>query len=251
LEFTHAILACHIIFKMTISDYTVPEELMRYPLSLSAVGLLSGVIIFSAQGFFATCVHKCFGSPYISSLCWTLAFLRFVGVIGLGAHSMKRPTFQQKPHIFNKFLTTVLAISAGVDAIIAFSLCYHLFRERRNSITRRTIRIVDRVIVVTIATGLAFCISAVAMLIFSLTIPRISALTALMLFEAELLSISMLANLNGRSVHREISAQVPDQRCTRPQLNFITKPTYVAEIALNVDSSSLRDERYSTKPIDV
>jgi len=49
LEFTHAILACHIIFKMTISDYTVPEELMRYPLSLSAVGLLSGVIIFSAQ----------------------------------------------------------------------------------------------------------------------------------------------------------------------------------------------------------
>jgi len=114
-----------------------------------------------------------------------------------------------------------------------------------------------------------------------------AALTALMLFEAEcaqlcnvplpichwyvfsVLSISMLANLNGRSVHREISAQVPDQRCTRPQLNacapftlscpfcrwlerqFITKPTYVAEIAFSVDSSSLRDVSCPSTPFNL
>src|SRR6202044_2447706 len=39
--------------------------------------------IYLAQGFFATRVHKCSSTIYVSSLCWTLSFLRFVGVVGI------------------------------------------------------------------------------------------------------------------------------------------------------------------------
>ena len=141
---------------MTISDYATPEALLRPPWSLNILGFFNGFIILFAQvsqylsalmisltttylikGFFATRVHTCFGSPYVSSLCWTLALLRFVGAIGTTVYSMTKPTFPHNQHKLDALITTVLAISAVVDAIIASSLCYQLFRVCRNSMPKR------------------------------------------------------------------------------------------------------------------
>lgn len=152
---------------MTISDYATPEALLRPPWSLNILGLFNGVIILFAQvrifiswpwwflwqrymyiikGFFATRVHTYFGSPYVSSLCWTLALLRFVGAIGTTVYPMTRPTSPNNQHKLDAFITTVLAISVVVDAIIASSLCYQLFRVCRNSMPKRWVACTNRLL---------------------------------------------------------------------------------------------------------
>ncbi|KIM86761.1 hypothetical protein PILCRDRAFT_816005, partial [Piloderma croceum F 1598] len=224
---------------MTISNYATPEALLRPPWSLNILGLFNGVIILFAQGFFATRVRTCFGSPYVSSLCWTLALLRFVGAIGTTVYSLTRPTFPHNQHKLDAFITIVLAISAVVDAIIASSLCYQLFRLCRNSMPKRMTRIIDRMIIITIPTGLAISVFTIAMLICSLTTPHISVSTAMVLFETELFSISMLANLNGRLTLRESDVRDSEQCPTKPQLNFVHgKTTRLTELPLDRNTSS-------------
>jgi len=76
----------------------------------------------------------------------------------------------------------------------------------------------------------------------------------MMLFEAELFSISMLANLNGRMTLRESDVRDPEQSPTKPQLNFVhDKTTRLTELPLDRNTSSdlNKDEMDVTKPIDV
>jgi len=259
LEFIHAILACHTLYTVTISNYATPEELLQRPWSINIVSFLNGVIVLSAQAFFITRIRKSIGSPYVLSLCWTLSLVRFVGATGITIYSMELPAFRRNHHMFHTLLTTVLAINAVVDAIIGSSLCYNLFRICRTSTPRRMTRLVDCLIAFAIPTGLAISIFAVAMFIFSL-IPRTSVLTAMMLFEAELFSNSMLANLNEHSMRQEGSARDPDQRSTKSQLKFAhnktTRLTVVfrepaIDMMTSSNSSSSRHEIEATKPIDV
>jgi hypothetical protein len=260
LEFTHAVFICHAIYVLTITDYMSPEIMERYPWSLSLSSQFNGLIIFCAQTFFATRIYKCFESPYIPSFCWLLSFLHVIGVTALTVYSMTMPAFHNDHHSLNWLITTTSVIGATADTIIAASLCFYLFNERRNSVSTKTHRIVDRFIATTMPTGLATCIAAIVLIICLLTLQHTFVWLGVLMFKAELFSNSMLANLNNRSILRR-----PGERkettihSTQLQsIHFVHGDGDVAvqsvEVALDIsrtDSSSADDRKDVTKVIDV
>jgi len=185
-------------YVLSIKFYGHSEIVMtkNNSISLHVAGLLGGAVDFLVQAFLANRVRRCFKTPYIASVCWMLAFLRFacsiattIVVITLG------PSLPPK---WDWLFDATCMISVLVDIIIAASLCYHLAQGRKNSRSRRTIRLIDRIIAMTIPTGLVTSVVDIAMFVCFLTLPNTSIYLSMCFFEPSLFSNCFLALLNSR-----------------------------------------------------
>ncbi|KAF8879715.1 hypothetical protein BD779DRAFT_1124651 [Infundibulicybe gibba] len=162
LEVSHSIAAAGVIYDFTITLAAAAVKPVN-TYALSTTTLLEILITTIVQSFFAYRIRSLSGSLYVSSLCWILCFLRFLGGIALAVEGFldaSRESFLAEPDYFaleNAFgwvITSVLSVGAAVDLIIAASLCYYLNRFMSPAIMRRTAQIVDRLISWTIQTGL-------------------------------------------------------------------------------------------------
>ncbi|KAF8879714.1 hypothetical protein BD779DRAFT_1124334 [Infundibulicybe gibba] len=168
LEVSHSIATAHAIYKYTITLAAVvvkPADTYALPMTI----VLEMLITVIVQGFFAYRIRSLSENLYISSLCWVLSFLRFLGGIAFTIEKcldMSRgPDYFMFKDRFGWLITSVLSVGATVDLIVAASLCYYLNRLISPVTIRRTVQIVDRLISWTIQTGLVTSIASVASVI--------------------------------------------------------------------------------------
>ncbi|KIM78604.1 hypothetical protein PILCRDRAFT_824236 [Piloderma croceum F 1598] len=234
LELAHTICVMHGIYVTTITRRG--RTVLTIPASLRIAFFFSGTVGPIVQAFFATRVAKCFDKPYLAILCWILMCYRFLSNLVMTAVSVK--AHEQE---LDWALTSSLVIEAAVDLLIAISLCYYLVKSQRRSVHQRTIRLIDRLIGMTLPTGLVTCIVAIIVIVCYLKMENNFVWVALMFCQTKVCSNSMLASLNGRSILRDdLEGNMTPGHLKSHQLEPIP-----VEITTHIDLSSFQSNEHS------
>lgn len=208
LELAHSALTAHSVYWVTVIHYGRSETLDRFPISLIAAVFLSGIIGPAVQAFFANRVRRLTGIWAIPCICWLLCVLRCMSLFAAALtahHSNSIPQFKNE---WQWLLVSSLAISLIADIMIAGSLCCHLFYRRGSGgLFARTKRMIDRLILWAIQTGLLTSIATVTMLILFIMVANLAWL-AVFLIIPQLFSNSLMASLNARASFQIVDDQV-------------------------------------------
>ncbi|KAJ7108853.1 hypothetical protein C8R43DRAFT_184958 [Mycena crocata] len=206
-ELAHAICIGHTLYVVTISDYGHPERLVRTPESLSTAILFSGIVGPCVQAFFSFRIYVLSKKLYVPCVCWLLSFLRMVGSVSVFILALEMVSLASYEAQWGWLLTTILAVGAGVDLIIASTLVY-LLSKKRDLGHKSTAATVDKLIKWTIETGVVTSAGGIIMLICFETMKDNFVWLAWFVVLARLFSNSVLASLNSRASLREMKEDV-------------------------------------------
>ncbi|KAF8148435.1 hypothetical protein B0H34DRAFT_737033 [Crassisporium funariophilum] len=193
LELAHCISICHSLYILTISNYGHPEALVKPPVSLFLAIILSGVLAFVVQGFFAERVRIVSGKRLIPIICWVLVGIQYIMHLVAAAEAFKMTTLAEYEKEWKWLISSMLAVGAAVDLIIAAVLCYYLKQQKLNCHAKTAI-MVDKIIAWTIQTGVITSFSGVIMLICYLAMPENLVWLSFFMFFARMFSNSLLAS---------------------------------------------------------
>jgi hypothetical protein len=172
LELAHTIGIAHVFYTLSVHHYGDQNILdSPKPYSLTVSGIVGTTVICLSQIFFANRIHKCFGKLHIPIVCWALILLQFLTDLTItiqlfltSAELRSRLLLGSRTNwdwiLFVNWVSGVVA-----DIIITCSLCYYLTRSRQRSISKRTIRLADRITAITIQTGLVTSLTVIVMTI--------------------------------------------------------------------------------------
>ncbi|TFK98709.1 hypothetical protein BDV98DRAFT_202807 [Pterulicium gracile] len=168
-EYAQAITTCHTLYELVVTNYGNPAALHQPPLSLSISILFSGFIGPMTQAFFANRIRLISHQLIVPVICWVLSFLRFVGSVLAASQAVQMSNIEVYQREWKWLLTTILAVGAAVDIIIACTLSYFLMRQRAVAY-KSTTKVIDKLIAWSIETGLITSVAGLAMLICFLRI---------------------------------------------------------------------------------
>jgi len=197
LEFGHTVCICHALYTITVSEYGKFWLLEIPPQSLNVAILFSGFVGPIEQGWFALRIYKFSNKMLLPLFCLFLAVVRFIGSITLSVIAFHRLPLMEYTLHWTWLLTSILVIGAATDVILATSLCYHLSKWRGAGFERTT-RLIGRLMIWSIETGLLTSIAAVALLVCFLTMPNNFVWIGIFSILARLFSNSFLGSLNAR-----------------------------------------------------
>ncbi|KAH7922187.1 hypothetical protein BV22DRAFT_1037766 [Leucogyrophana mollusca] len=213
----HSIAVLSGMYTISVTDFDqIAIELLGEPLprGFSASVLLSGFLGSAAQGYFAQRVYAFSGGIRIPIVCWALSALRFAGSVALAAGAFKGVSMPLYANEYAWLITTLLAMGAVNDGIIAGNMCYYL-KSERNFVLRmgRSARSVDQMIMYTIETGLITGLTAVVILILFLSMRNSLDWFAVFLVFGQIFANTFLASLNARKVRTDINETVISLPC--------------------------------------
>ncbi|KII83840.1 hypothetical protein PLICRDRAFT_443804 [Plicaturopsis crispa FD-325 SS-3] len=226
-ELVNAASVATAIYTLTIKDFGQPEKLLANQPGVLLSFIVGGIVGPAVQSLiFAYRIRKASGNLRIALGCWALSAVRFsgclAGTVG-GFRAVNTVTFIAQ---WRALFIALLAISTSIDVTVAVSLCYY-FRSERGRAMRRTAKVLDRLIILTIHTGLLTSVTTVLVLVTCLAMPNNCKRFGLSLDKnidgaprsdiwlgvwqvlARLFAISLLASLNGRTPGR------PETVCLR------------------------------------
>jgi len=201
LELGHTIAITHYLYTMTVLEFGNVFALVSPPKSLGSSILFSAFIGPLVQAWFAYRVLKLSAEAYIPAFCWLLSFLRCAATVAVGIEALLSTNLLVFKVQWKWLLTFILAVGAAVDVIIASSLCY-FFRQLRATSFKRTVKVINQMMIWTIETGLLTSVAAVTMLVCFLLMQDNFIWIAIYTFLAKLFSNSFLVSLNARDVER-------------------------------------------------
>ncbi|KAJ7496717.1 hypothetical protein FB451DRAFT_201298 [Mycena latifolia] len=205
-ELAHVICVGAALYTMTITFFGQVERLVRTPDSLSTGIIFSGFVGPCVQSFFAFRIHRLSNNSwYIPCFCWVLSFLRIVGATVVSVAGIKMVTLAGFDTQWGWLMTTVWAVGAANDLIIAGMLTYLISRQRYEGLPDRTLKVVDKLIAWTIETGAVTSIAGVITLISFVANKDNYSWLAWYVVTTRLYSNALLASLNSRVALRAMS----------------------------------------------
>ncbi|KAI6042835.1 hypothetical protein EDC04DRAFT_889184 [Pisolithus marmoratus] len=164
------------------------------------VGMIfGGPSAFCVQAFFIFRLHSFSQRKPLPILCFILITIQLIFTLTFGAVSSKAATSNvsglQK---WQGFIVSALSISICADTIIAASMSYYLRGSRTGH--HRTSRLIDRMVVYILATGMITSITALLAGVTFYATPNTFVWIALCIVEAGLYANSLLAALNARAL---------------------------------------------------
>ncbi|KAJ3512183.1 hypothetical protein NLJ89_g3670 [Agrocybe chaxingu] len=177
LELAHCISICHSLYFFTISSYGDPRALIKPPSTLYLTIIFSGFIVPIVQ------VHSFLRR----------ALVRFSMSLVASAEAFRMTTLEQYQEDWKWLLTTVLAMGAATDIIVAAALCFYL-RAQRSTSHEKTVTMIDKIIAWTIQTGLMTSLTGLVMLICFLAMPHNFVWLGFFMFLARMFSNSLYAS---------------------------------------------------------
>ncbi|KDR68068.1 hypothetical protein GALMADRAFT_146561 [Galerina marginata CBS 339.88] len=152
LETVQTILIAQSAFKTFAAGFGNPESLDKVGLLWFTVPLLTGIVAFIAQAFYAYRVSVLAQSKYIAVVIMLLSLLQLSGA------TVAAILVKNTPHL-SHFLTTRVLIVSGIweggsaacDVVIATAMIYYL--RRRSTGMQETKVVIRRVIQLTVETG--------------------------------------------------------------------------------------------------
>ncbi|KAJ7823853.1 hypothetical protein B0H14DRAFT_2825488 [Mycena olivaceomarginata] len=194
-ELGHAICMGHALYIYTILDYAHPERLLgAFPISGSISPFFVGLIVACVQGFFSFRIYALSKRLYIPILSWTMSLMRLAAHTVMGVEAVRMTSWASYEAQWRPLLTAIWIVSAANDVLITTTLVYLLYRQRSH-VHKRTVAVMDKIILWTVETGMLTSVSGIMMICF-LTMENFVWL-AFYAVEARVFSNSLLA----RQVH--------------------------------------------------
>ncbi|KAJ7636314.1 hypothetical protein FB45DRAFT_1055763 [Roridomyces roridus] len=209
-EASHSACVGHTLYFYTISNFGNAERLVEaVPFTLDTAVLLASVITSAVQGFFAYRIYIVGGKRIIlPGIFWGISTIRLIGCVGIFVTGVKMTSLPVYEMQIGWLMNSVWAVGSANDIGITISLVYLLFRQR-NEIHKRTIPLVDKLIMWSLETGMMTSAWAFLTLIFFAAMGHNFVWLAIYITGTRVFSNSLLANLNGRSTLRTM--EVPTQ----------------------------------------
>ncbi|KAF8195305.1 hypothetical protein K438DRAFT_1968616 [Mycena galopus ATCC 62051] len=202
IELAHAICIANVLYTWTILEFGSPALVFgRPPKALALSALFAGLVEACVQGFFAYRIYTLSRSIYIPLLICLLASLQLAGSITITITGCQTPSLLSFLAQWGWLLTTDWSISAGNDVLVTVSLLTILIRHRSNALTR-TAKLVDKLILWAVETGMLTSAAAIVAVIWFETFGTNFIWLAGHVIAPKVISNSLLANLNSRTALR-------------------------------------------------
>lgn len=201
----HTALLLHATFYYSITSFGNFLALEPLVWSLNSSVLLNGMVAFTVQTYYCLRVFRITASAPTALACWTLAVLRLgftiAETVTLFVSGNRSVT---ATHTFRWEITATQVVGAVSDMAIATFICQSLLR-RKTEMTH-TDKMVDKIVVFTVGSGLLTGLAALAECITCLKFPDNYIFLIPYSAVAKLFNNSMLASLNERDfTRREIA----------------------------------------------
>ncbi|KAF8963780.1 hypothetical protein BDZ97DRAFT_1819156 [Flammula alnicola] len=161
LESTQTFLLTSSAFRSFAKGFGNPQVLDQVDILWFSVPIISGIVAFVAQSFYAYRISVLAQTKYIAALIMLFAFIQLAGAIANGIQAKQAVLFS---HFLNNFGTPGIwqGGSAACDIIVAVSMSYYL--RRCDTGMKETQVLISRIIRLTMETGIltGTCISSTA-----------------------------------------------------------------------------------------
>ncbi|KAF8899429.1 hypothetical protein BD779DRAFT_83229 [Infundibulicybe gibba] len=150
-------LDCWVLYSFTVSQYDVPSYGIIIPIGFSMGAILEIIVHATAQGVYIFRMYRFGHNRYFLVCSCILVFLELgFGFTWIGRVAVTGVTAVQLATLGQEIVwdtTSFFTISAFVDVFITVSMTYHLMQGRSNGL-KRTRHLIDRIIRLTIPTGM-------------------------------------------------------------------------------------------------
>ncbi|KAF5374626.1 hypothetical protein D9615_008978 [Tricholomella constricta] len=197
IELAHQLSSTHAAFWMLIINFGNARLFhIAMPGSFKLSILLASTVALLVQSFFCYRLWKTTNKTIICIILELLVIARFTAtaVVGVGAFMMK--SLVTYIYEYNMHFTAIWVGGACIDILMAMFLSYDL-RKRRSGFAR-TSRLIDRIIVWCVATGLLTSLYAMTMVITFLAMPNNLIWQFFYLAASRFFANTLLASLNAR-----------------------------------------------------
>ncbi|KAJ7735588.1 hypothetical protein B0H14DRAFT_2994781 [Mycena olivaceomarginata] len=194
----------HGLYTFTISDFGQPLKIVGpVPKSLSAAVFTGGLIAVTVQSFFAYRIYAFTKKLYIPIISWSMSFVRLLGVTAVCVTTARMTSAVTYEAQWSWLLTSLWSVSAANDLTITATLVTHLIIQRSHA-HKRTVALVDKLVIWTIETGALTSLAAIILVICFVTQTHTFIWTAIYTIIPGLFSNSLLASLNSRTALRAL-----------------------------------------------
>ncbi|KAI6127006.1 hypothetical protein F5141DRAFT_1084914 [Pisolithus sp. B1] len=213
------------MWAMVIKDYAHPQQLTVFPTPTVIAIILCSPIAVAVQGYFVLRVYRLSEQPLLLIIGGVLVISKCALhlVFSIAAYIVR----DAAPLVRNWgwSITGFLVLSIACDTLIATALNHHL-RLRKTGFNR-TSRIIDLIIVYTLATGLINSTTELAEAICFWTMDDNYVWLGLYVVESGLYTNSLLAALNSRTLlNRLWNCEVPLEFGLSPKGSETARPNY-------------------------
>jgi len=206
LETIHSVCICALLYSLTVVNYGVATTIADAPWSLDLSAVLSAWIGAIIQAFFTYRVKVLSGRLVIPIMIWTLSLSRASLGIMIGVVTLRSKTLTKFIDDYPWLVTTQLVLGAVIDVLNTSSICFYLLRRRSN--ISMSHKLVDRIVIWSIETGMVTSVTAVAMMICAIAMPHNLVYIGILMPYAKMFSNSLFASLNARRWLRQSTAEV-------------------------------------------
>ncbi|KAJ8517732.1 hypothetical protein ONZ45_g5117 [Pleurotus djamor] len=202
LELFGMIFSGHLVYSSAIGPARTAPVLMFIdpPYQILATILITNWSGCVVQFYFIDRVRRFTKLLWPAVICAILVLYTFAGVILLVVIGKTKGLLEYTIH-WRWLSISGLVISAAVDIFLAAMLCWNLASQRK-SLFKRSTNLIDRIISMTIATGLLTSIVAVATAILNLALPFHLIYMGVYICLARIYANSYFASLNARHTLR-------------------------------------------------
>ncbi|KAF9451465.1 hypothetical protein P691DRAFT_757294 [Macrolepiota fuliginosa MF-IS2] len=203
LEVGHTIGICVEVYRTTILFAGHPLEYNNFT-GLGSATLLGGVITMVVQSFFSHRLWRLLPNPfrYLGLLFIIVSVARCGFSTYLAHQAITATSLPEYTAKTSWLIRMLLSVGAAFDILIAVAMLY-FFAKKRKGALQHTTRVVDRLLGLTIRTGLLTSITAVAVLICFQIAPHTYIWAGVYCCLAKLYSNSFLSALNERQELRK------------------------------------------------
>ncbi|KAF8507923.1 hypothetical protein JB92DRAFT_2815042 [Gautieria morchelliformis] len=204
LETGHTVFTWILLYSYTVTNFGDPSVVFSTPWSLGYSYVFTAALGSIVQTFFAYRIYILTGRRIIPIISWCAAASRLATGTALAILTTSSHGILDFTARFSWLETAHLTVDVATDALITTSLCYHLLRH--TAVSKPTRRVVHRLVLYTVETGLATSTCAVATIICSrVQASNLVGLGFVMIYP-RLFANSLLAALNSRQGLRRMAS---------------------------------------------
>nr|GAT42666.1 predicted protein [Mycena chlorophos] len=206
LDAAHSIFIVAALFDYFIKYFGDVTRAGYIPWSIGLSVLVTAITTLIVHMYYAQKIFKSSGRNWwITAPVLVLAFLRLFAASVSTAEMIRLRRYSAFTEKYPGWVfTTGLSLSAGVDIIITFLLCYFLRRLRRRTASTPMAHVVDVLTIYTLENGLLTCLMVTASLICWVTMQQNLVFLGLHFVIGKLYANSCLISLNTRKALREM-----------------------------------------------
>ncbi|KAI9574187.1 hypothetical protein HD554DRAFT_5812 [Boletus coccyginus] len=217
LDTIHEALIVAGVYKYIMASLANPAAMMDGEPELVLQILLGTLVAVPTQGFFVYRIYVFSGKNIVAPILWAIqAIYQIVASILYVAKSFY--TVDGSLHIvwgtspdsfFTNITTSILALAAAVDVLIAMAMTFLLLRQQAANGFASTAHILQRLVMVAVNTGIWTATFAVLALVLLRALPSTQLTMVFAIPLSSLYCNTLLANLNARAYIRGEAASSP------------------------------------------